>query len=447
MCKYNFFAVIIFALVLFNSANAQNGWHSQINPLGFGEEAMVGRVEFVSLTEGWISGSRGTLLHTTDAGLNWVIVNPWTQDSLWSGSDPGYVMDWVGSTHGWKLDNLGPVYGVSSQVFLHKTTDGGINWSRKVLSSESDDFGFKVQFVDQLNGWVLIWNFTTMIPKFLKTTDGGENWIPFNGMGIFYFKTANVGWCYSADGPNMMPPFKIYKTTDGGSNWNEQFNDNQPGMYNDIFFIDENNGWIVGNNGKVLKTKDGGTNWVYVTNSGINPNQKSKTVFFINNLIGWIPSKFIDETAFIQHTTDGGNTWSTQTVPIGNQGYNSIFSIYFTDINNGWLTADWGRICNFTITTGVDEDHVKINNFYIYPNYPNPFNPATVIRFSIPEAGNIKLGVYNILGEQIALLVDGFTDAGTFEVSWSAENVTSGVYFCRLEAGNQIISNRMVLLR
>ena len=95
-------------LVLTNSLlNAQSGWVQQINPLGIGDSAIIGKVQFVSPTEGWISGGRGDLLHTTDAGNNWTVVTPFPDDTVWSSSDPAVSMSWVNSTHGWKINSFG----------------------------------------------------------------------------------------------------------------------------------------------------------------------------------------------------------------------------------------------------------------------------------------------------------------------------------------------------
>ncbi len=105
-----------------------------------------------------------------------------------------------------------------------------------------------------------------------------------------------------------------------------------------MYFSDLNNGWIVGDAGKVIKTTNSGINWNFVTNSGINPNERSKTVFFLDANTGWISSKNEVGLAYIQHTTDGGASWETQGTPYNNQNDgNSIFSIYFVDAQNGWF--------------------------------------------------------------------------------------------------------------
>ena len=99
---------------------------------------------------------------------------------------------------------------------------------------------------DVNNGWLLNYNFLTQAATFLKTTDGGNNWFPFNGAGIFYFIDANNGYAYNGSGPlGEEPPFRILRTTNGGTDWTEQFSDNTPGEFSAIRFADLNHGWVV----------------------------------------------------------------------------------------------------------------------------------------------------------------------------------------------------------
>lgn len=102
-------------------------------------------------------------------------------------------------------------------------------------------------------------------------------------------------------------------------------------------------------------------------------------------------------------------------------------------------TAEFSRAIQVNVTNPLE--------FALDQNFPNPFNPSTSIRFSLPEAGYVKLTVYNSLGESVAQLVNGTIDAGLHEVSFSAANLTSGLYFYTLEANNTKITRKMTLLK
>lgn len=80
-------------------------------------------------------------------------------------------------------------------------------------------------------------------------------------------------------------------------------------------------------------------------------------------------------------------------------------------------------------------------------NYPNPFNPTTIIQFALPESGNFSLKVYNILGQEVAALVDGQLSAGTHRVNFDASNLSSGMYIYRLAGNNVNLVKKMLLLR
>ncbi len=116
----------------------------------------------------------------------------------------------------------------------------------------------------------------------------------------------------------------------------------------------------------------------------------------------------------------------------------------FKDVD--W-TFGWARF-NPDLT-GVREivKNTIPENFDLSQNYPNPFNPATKIQFSLPNAAKIKLTVFNILGQQVEVLVDGFRNAGTYEVTWNASNHPSGVYIYTIQSENTIITKKMTLLK
>ncbi|MBK9097425.1 MAG: T9SS type A sorting domain-containing protein [bacterium] len=99
-------------------------------------------------------------------------------------------------------------------------------------------------------------------------------------------------------------------------------------------------------------------------------------------------------------------------------------------------------------------DPILPNSFVLYQNYPNPFNPSTVIKYQLPLSGNVTLKVYDLLGREVATLVDEFKPAGSYEVefdassnSGSVRNLTSGIYFYKLQSENFNETKKMMLLK
>jgi hypothetical protein len=92
----------------------------------------------------------------------------------------------------------------------------------------------------------------------------------------------------------------------------------------------------------------------------------------------------------------------------------------------------------------VKEDPVP--RFNLSPNYPNPFNPATTIQYSVPGTQHVSLKIYDVLGREVATLVNEVKQPGYYAVTWDASGCSSGVYFYRLEAGKYVDTNKMILL-
>jgi len=97
-------------------------------------------------------------------------------------------------------------------------------------------------------------------------------------------------------------------------------------------------------------------------------------------------------------------------------------------------------------TVDIDKE-VIANQFALFPNYPNPFNPSTNIEFTTPQTGHVKLIVYNILGAQITELINETLPMGHHQVVWNARRASSGVYFYKLETSNKIQTRKMILIK
>ncbi|MFH1195352.1 MAG: T9SS type A sorting domain-containing protein, partial [bacterium] len=126
-------------------------------------------------------------------------------------------------------------------------------------------------------------------------------------------------------------------------------------------------------------------------------------------------------------------------------------------INKWWLEVGddswqvpghWGTaILGGELVVDVENPEVVPVTFNLAQNYPNPFNPSTKITYTVSEPGMVNLTVYNIFGEQVAVLVNDVKGVGEYSTQFNATNLASGVYFYRLEAGNVSLVKKMMLLK
>jgi hypothetical protein len=124
-----------------------------------------------------------------------------------------------------------------------------------------------------------------------------------------------------------------------------------------------------------------------------------------------------------------------------------------TDLTRGAKQLLANIVYYLTVTiTGVDDEDASVreipSGFALLQNYPNPFNPVTKIGFRVSGLGSrIRLGVYDLLGREVAVLMDETRAAGTFEAEWNAAGYASGTYICRLTAGDYVESRKMILMK
>ena len=121
-------------------------------------------------------------------------------------------------------------------------------------------------------------------------------------------------------------------------------------------------------------------------------------------------------------------------------------TIAFTLGAEGSISYEGGSL--LIPVTAIESDVLPIPvKFFVDQNYPNPFNPNTTIHFGLPATTHVKAQVFNLLGQQVTTLYDGLLKAGEHELQFEAGNLTSGVYFYRIQAGNDVLMKQMVLLK
>jgi hypothetical protein len=134
----------------------------------------------------------------------------------------------------------------------------------------------------------------------------------------------------------------------------------------------------------------------------------------------------------------------------GGQTYHHWTRIEFTDESGSGaqLPAFSSGTFELRSPTDVDDPMGNLpNEFALHQNYPNPFNPGTTIDFALPQKTNVRLEIFNLLGQKIALLANGVYPAGVHSVRWNASGSPSGVYFYRLTTGSKSLTRKMALLK
>jgi hypothetical protein len=145
------------------------------------------------------------------------------------------------------------------------------------------------------------------------------------------------------------------------------------------------------------------------------------------------------------------NTFSTST-QWSEETFSPVVGRYLLLVSLSNNQSQWAGVWEAEVygpdqPSDVGDDTQTPTDYLLSQNYPNPFNPATNISFILPEDARVRITVYNLLGEQVAELIDTDFAAGSHTVSFEAEGLTSGIYFYKMEAGNFISTRKMTLIR
>ena len=384
---------------------------------------------FVNQNIGWVVGDSGTILYTSDGGINW-------EGQTISYANPLLSVSFCDEFNGWVVGDNG---------IILKTTNQGNDWDRFYNDTSINIRNFKVECISLTTTVVLRDSFTGDFhqeTKIWKTSDNGETWediSPYeNGFSFlkdFSFTSAENGWACGVGGaPNG---YQIHSTTNGGTSWNTKYF-NYPTLWSmqKILFKNTSEGWATDWD-TLYYTSDGGEIWNV---SGV-PNFNDLTDIVMFGSVGYA-SRLIGK---IKKTTDFGNTWIEQSTAPDN----FVTDIEFINENVGWAVG-WNGMIYKTINGGVTsvyEDNQIIKSFTLYQNYPNPFNPNTTIAYYIPEESFVKLSVFNSLGQLIKVLVNENQKLGEYKINFSAEDLTSGIYYYQLISDNNSITRKLLLLK
>ncbi len=211
----------------------------------------------------------------------------------------------------------------------------------------------------------------------------------------------------------------------------------------------------IGDNTLWTGTDTGGYDFTVVFADGNLPVELSSFTAEVNEnkvLLNWRTETEVNNYGFEILRQAQDDTWQLLGFVEGNGNSNSPKYYSYTDnsVSSGSYFYRLKQIDNdgrFEYSKVVEITVSDVTTFQLGQNYPNPFNPSTEIRFSIPETGNVNLTVYNIIGEQVAVLLNGVMEAGSHTINFNAENLLSGIYFYTLKTGNIVEMKKMILLK
>jgi len=423
---------------IMKSSDLGNSWRQ----LSQGTLFSITKVQFFDTLRGCAVASGGgeaksNYLLTTDRGMNWNLISASFDDK--GAATGSYFVD---SLRGWVCTDWFHTVGNTGYTsgLIFGTTNGGHSWTQEV-SDTSYNRLFGIHFCDARNG-VAVGS-----GNILRTTDGGNTWsLQFSGFGgtpefyAAFLQDSLTGWAGGLD--------RLYFTTDAGHTWQvrDTLDDMPSYSIKSLIFSSRNIGWIAGydwisQSGFVGRSTDAGLTWRKVL-AGYSGDYKG--LQFADDLQGWA----VGNAGIVASTVDGGVNWDVKALPHIGRNLQSVFLI---DKNNGWVAGEGGAILRLwtdSATTGVKLQPPSVPPaFTLYQNYPNPFNPIAQIRYSIPYKEHVLLKIFNVLGQDVATLMDEVQEPGEKSIEFHAGNLPSGVYYYNLAVPKHFETKKMILCK
>ena len=386
-------------------------------------------------------------------------------------------------------------YIANDTAFIVKTTDGGETWFESLKGPTNTIGGFsRIMFLDVNTGYAcrnFLW----------KTTNSGQTWFNVNTSGIFpenmfvlnedtiwltdtesltggVFRTTNGGtswqrlWSQIGQNPDKIHMLNantgfcalnsglryVRRTTNGGFNWNDV--DNNQTFY-DIYFADSLKGWFCGIVSPIKATTNGGLNWfsqilpsggnVYVTPFFSMSNVGSDSLWGVGGIcLFGLPS---NGRGMLYFTSNGGINWVYQ-LPDTSIHIGQYWHVDFEGKMNGWAYRQ--KQTGIHTTTGGDTTFTSVRqisdilpgDFILHQNYPNPFNGSTKIRFEINKKATVSIEIFDITGKKLVELVNKQFTSGQYEVDYTTNENSSGVYFYSLSVDGIVLdTKKMIVLK
>jgi photosystem II stability/assembly factor-like uncharacterized protein len=441
---------------IYRTSDGGNSWAQQIAVAG----SFMDGIKMFDVNNGVYyadptgSGQPYQFRYTTDGGTTWTIA----PNSPIAGSEFGVInaWDWIDQNTFW-IGSANTTANATSANIYYTTTGFAGTWNSTSVSGLGGAQGLYYQaigFTDAMHGMA-----GSNGSDIVKTTDGGVTWVATNIPSISSFAAINFMGLKDGSNVNRLVlsdgvSYYMFKTTDQGNTYTEETlpTEAQTNGIAHMIFLNANLGYAGGGAGIFLK---------YI---GIVPVEL--TSFTANSVSGqiilnWKTATETNNRGFeIERkvvTKDNQGSWNfigfksgrgTTTEPQEYSYTDNIDGINATSIKYRLKQVDFNGSSTYS-------DEVTVNNiipvqYNLSQNFPNPFNPTTMIDYALPNNSFVSLKVYNSLGQEVSTLVNENKPAGTYHINFNASGLPSGVYYYILRAGNNnefVKTNKMILLK
>jgi photosystem II stability/assembly factor-like uncharacterized protein len=388
------------------------------------------QAQFITVDKSASLNSQQTLI-CPSYGLDYLISQDggitWARKQL-----PGYLMVTMRDLRvaGGKMYQIVEDYAQNGSTQLECSTDFGDTWSHLSVPSYGAMRGLAVSGPDTLA--------MQAYPNIVVSVDGGDSWSQGPMSPNFWVNETQVvsrknifaaGGYYDTSATKGM----IYQSTDAGFDWRIQ---DFSAEMQQINMISGMTGFAVSSSSKLYRTTDGGKSW-NIALTGV-------TSFAFFDSRRGIASN-------LQLTTDGGASWKSS--GLSSPYLESSTSMEFNlagDLfvaQSGALLRYPNAVSLFPASSTTFQDNVDPQLIVLEQNNPNPFNPTTMISFTLPTTQSVQIKVYDILGREVETIVNDTFKAGSHSFEFEGSRLASGVYFYRLTAGNFSAIKKMLLLK
>jgi ligand-binding sensor domain-containing protein len=347
--------------------------------------------------------------------------------SVNSGSDWNYAGMATKKVSSIELDYNNNIF-IATSEGLYFSSDNGTDWIDKSVGMPNRRFEDLIIIDSSIYAG-------TFGNGLYKSSNNGNSWtkISYSLPSQTVYKLAKLNeylLCGTSSG--------IYKTSDDGTSW-ELFFSIKP----EAIFVTSDDDIYVGTtyDGAFL-SRDKGQTWISLTGYGLLAGMVNT---FGEDLVGNIYAGTYMVGVYV--TLDDGNTWSKLNDGLPYLDIHAFLSSLDGYMYAGTIGGGLYRSIDPISSIKSGENNFNLESFTLSQNYPNPFNPSTVISYQLPVIGFVTLKVYNILGREIATLVNEEKPAGEYKVEFNGNNLPSGIYFYQLKAGSFAEIRKMVLLK